>query len=53
MSCSYCDIAMTQFESRAEKYTLKARVWKRFRDDVLSVYKHNIYTLPIFLDLTT
>ena len=31
MSCSYSDIAMAHFDSRAENYTLKPTVWKRFR----------------------
>ena len=50
MSGSYSDIAMAHFDSRAENYTLKPTVWKRFRDDVFSVWTHNINTLPAFLD---
>ena len=50
MSCSYSDIAMAHFDNRAENYTLKPTVWKRFRDDVFSVWTHNINTLPAFLD---
>ena len=34
MSRSYSDIAMAHFDNRAENYTLKPTVWKRFRDDV-------------------
>ena len=30
--------------------TLKPTVWKRFRDEVFSVWTHNINTLPAFLD---
>ena len=50
MSCSYSDIAMAHFDNRAENHTLKPTVWKRFRDDVFSVWTHNINTLPAFLD---
>ena len=48
MSCSYSDIAMAHFGNRAENYTLKPTVWKRFRDDVFSVWIHNIKSLPAF-----
>ena len=50
MSCSYSDIAMDHFDNRTENYTLKTTVWKRFRDDVFSVWTHNTNTLPAFLD---
>ena len=50
MSCSYSDIAMAHFDNKAQNYTLKPTVWKRFRDDVFSVWTHNINTLPAFLD---
>ena len=50
MSCSYSDTAMAHFDNRAENYTLKQTVRKRFRDDVFSVWTHNINTLPAFLD---
>ena len=50
MSCSYSDIAIAHFDNRAENYTLKPTVWKRFGDDVFSVWTHNINTLPAFLD---
>ena len=50
MSCSYSDIAMAHFDNRPENYTLKPTVWKRLRDDVFSVWTHNINTLPAFLD---
>ena len=44
------DIAMAHFDNRAENYTLKCPVWKRFRDGVFSVWAHNINTLPAFPD---
>ena len=50
MSCSYSDIAMAHFDIRAENYDLKPTVWKRFRDDVFSVWTHDVNTLPAFLD---
>ena len=50
MPCTYSDIAMAHFDNRAENYTLKPTVWKRFGDDVFSVWTHNINTLPAFLD---
>ena len=50
MSCSYSDIAMAHFDIRAENYDLKPTVWKRFRDDVFSVWTHDVNTLPVFLD---
>ena len=50
MSCSYSDIAMAHFDNGAENYTLKPTVWKHFRDDVFSVWTHNINTLPAFQD---
>ena len=51
MSCSYSDIAMAHFDNRAENYTVKLTVWKRFRDDVFSVWTHNINALPAFQNL--
>ena len=50
MSCSYSDIAMAHFDIRAENFDLKPTVWKRFRDDVFSVWTHDANTLPAFLD---
>ena len=50
MQCSYSDIAMAHFDIRAENYDLKPTVWKRFRDDVFSVWTHDVNTLPAFLD---
>ena len=50
MSCSCRDISMAHFDNRAQNYTAKSTVWKRFRDDNFSVWTHNINTLPAFLD---
>ena len=32
---SYSDIAMAHFDNRAQNYTLKPIVWKRFRNGIL------------------
>ena len=53
VSCSCSDNAMVHFDNRAENYTLKPTPWKRFRDDVFSLWIHNINTLPAFLDFPT
>ena len=50
MSCSYADIAMAKYDSLANKYHLRPRIWKRFRDDVFTVWEHGIDTLSSFLD---
>lgn len=50
MSCSYSDIAMAHFDNIAENYFLKPTVWKRFRDDVFSVWTHGVELLPDFLE---
>ena len=50
LPCSYSDIAMAHFDNRAENYALKSTIWKRFRDDIFSVWGHNVDTLPAFLD---
>ena len=50
LPCSYSDIAMAHFDNRAENYALKSTIWKRFRDDIFSVWGHNVDTLPTFRD---
>ena len=50
MSCSYADIAMTKYDSLANKFHLKPSVWKRFRDDFLVLWEHGTASLPSFLD---
>ena len=49
MSCSYSDIAMAFFDVEAENYTFKPTIWKRFRDDVFTVWTHGIDKLPSYL----
>ena len=50
MSCSYADIAMTKYDSYANKFHLKPSVWKRFRDDFLVLWEHGTASLSSFLD---
>ena len=48
MSCSYVDIAMVKYDSLANKFHLRPRFWKRFRDDVFVLWEHDIASLPLF-----
>ena len=50
MSCSYADIAMAKYDSLANEFHLKPKIWKRFRDDIFTLWEHGIDTLPSFLD---
>ena len=50
MSCSYADIAMTKYDSFADRFYLKLSVWKRFRDDVLVLWKRSSVSFSYFLD---
>ena len=45
MSCSYSDIAMSKFESAALQYHFQPTLWKRFRDDILTIWTHGTDTL--------
>ena len=49
-SCSYAEIAMTKYDSLADKFHLKPSVWKRFRDDVFVLWEHGVASLSSFLD---
>ena len=49
MSCSYANIAMAKYDSLANKFHLRPRVWKRFRDDIFVLWEHGIASLPLFL----
>ena len=48
MFCSYADIAMAKYDSLANEYHLKPKIWKRFRDDIFTLWEHGIDTLPSF-----
>ena len=50
MSCSYADIAMAKYDSLANEFHLKLKIWKRFRDDIFTLWEHGIDTLPSFLN---
>ena len=49
MSCSYADIAMVEYDSLANKFHLRPRVWKIFRDDIFVLWEHSIASLPLLL----
>ena len=50
MSCSYADIAMAKYGYSSNEFHLKPKIWKRFRDDIFTLWEHGIDTLPLFLD---
>ena len=50
MSCSYSDIAMSKFDTAALQYHFQPTLWKRFRDDILTIWTHGSDTLESFLD---
>ena len=50
MPCSYADIAMVKYDFLANQFHLKPKIWKRFRDDIFTLWEHGVDTLPSFLD---
>ena len=50
MSFSYRDIAMSKFDTAALQYHFQPTLWKRFRDDILTICTHGTDTLEPFLD---
>ena len=42
MSCSYADLALASYNSKALAFDLSPTTWKRFLDDVFLVYLNNI-----------
>ena len=40
MSCSYIDIAMSKFDTVTLQYHFQPTLWKRFRDDILTIWTH-------------
>ena len=50
MSCSYADIAMAKYGFLANQFHLKPKIWKRFRDDIFTLWEHGVDTLPSFSD---
>ena len=49
MSCSYADIALAKYDSLANKFHLRPRVWKRFSDDIFVLCENGVASLPLFL----
>ena len=49
MSCSYSDIAMSKFDTAALQYHFQPTLWKRFLDDILTIWAHGTDTLESFL----
>ena len=50
MSCSYADIAMAKYDSLANDFHPKPKIWKRFRDDIFTLWEHGLASLPTFLE---
>ena len=50
MSCSYIDIAMSEFNTTALQFHFQPALWKRFRDDISTIWAHGPDTLESFLD---
>ena len=50
MSCSYADIAMDKYDSLANDFHLKPKIWKRFTDDIFTLWEHGLASLPTFLE---
>ena len=45
MSCSYSDIAMSKFDAAALQYYFQPTLWKRFRNDILTIWTHGTDTI--------
>ena len=45
MSCSYA-----KYDFLANQFHLKPKIWKRFIDDIFTLWEHGVDTLPSFLD---
>ena len=50
MSCSYSDIAMYGYDLKALDYTPGVNCWKRFRDDIFTVWNHSREELDTFFN---
>ena len=48
MSCSYSDIAMSKFDTAALQHHFQLTLWKRFQDDVLTIWRHGTDILASF-----
>ena len=50
MSCSYADLALASYDSKALAFDLSPTTWKRFRDDVFVVWTHGPASVSLFLE---
>ena len=50
MSCSYIDIAMSEFDTATLQFHFQPALWKRFRDDISTIWTNGSDTLESFLD---
>ena len=41
MSCSYSDFAVALYDEKAMDHPFKPLIWKRFHDDVISLWIHS------------
>ena len=48
MYCSYSDIAMSKFDTAALQYHFQPSLWKKFQDDILTMWTHGSDTLESF-----
>ena len=51
MSCTYSDIAMSKFDTAALQYHFQPTLWKRFRDNISTIWTHGSDTLESFLTI--
>ena len=50
MPCSYADLALASYDSKALAFDLSPTTWKRFRDDVFVVWTHGPASVSLFLE---
>ena len=50
MSCSYADLVLEFYDSKALAFDLSPTTWKRFQDDVLVVWTHGPASVSLFLE---
>ena len=50
MSCSYADLALASYDSKALAFDLSPTMWKMFCDDVFVVWTHGPASVSLFLE---
>ena len=50
MLCSYADVSLLSYDSKALAFDLSPTTWKRFRDDVFVVCTHGSASVSLFLE---